>query len=121
MNIDYEGLEAYLKNLKAEDYRDAHNRNPKIEEANTIDELNRFGYTGTLLSGTIINYGEYFLVDYLGNDLSVVMLTKRAYKNNRGRKVKCKLIRTIIEDCKEEFGTCLNGYWTIPKQFIKEG
>ena len=69
----------------------------------------------TELKKQIINYGEYFLMDILGNDLTIVKLTKKTYKTPSGRVVHCKIIETIIEDCREVYGTPMNGYWVVPK------
>ena len=71
-----------------------------------------------ILLETVINYGEPFLVDALGNDLSIVILSKRGYKLPTGRVIKAKFVTTIIGDCRSLFGTPLNGYWKIPSQFL---
>jgi len=52
---------------------------------------------------TVIFWNCPFLVDAIGNDLSVCTLTKRKYKIE-GRLVGMKLDRTIIYDAKETFG-----------------
>jgi len=59
-----------------------------------------------------------FLVDALGNDLSICFLSRRKYKLPDGRVIRSKFYTTIIEDCRGLWGTPLNGYWVIPSQFI---
>ena len=108
--LEVEKIKGYIKKLKKEDFY----FNKRIKEANAIDDIIKFGYEGNLDGDTIVNFGEYFIVDYYGNDLTICMLTKRKYKNNKGRLVSCKPIVTLVEDCKEQYGTCLNGYWKIP-------
>jgi len=107
-------LKQFLESLKKEDFW---NEN-RIQNANTIDDLKKFGYEGFLNGDTIVNFGEYFLVDYYGNDLTICILTKKKYKNNKGRTVACKPFLTIIEDCKKQYGSCINGYFLIEERFI---
>lgn len=60
-----------------------------------------------------------FLVDLNGNDLSVCILTRRKYKTQTGRLVSCRLDRTVIQNCRDTYGDYINGYWVIPKEFLK--
>ncbi len=66
----------------------------------------------------IIHYGMPFLVDALGNDLSIVILSRRKYKLPTGRVIRAKYDSMNIDDCRKQYGTPLNGYWVIPQQFI---
>lgn len=119
--IDYKGLENYLKSLKREEIETNWNNpeNPKLVSGHSIDEIEYFKTDiSKYKEGTIINYGEPFLVDVLGNDLSIVFLSKRKHKLPSGRVVKAKFDTTMIDDCRSVFGTPLNGYWKIPNQFI---
>lgn len=120
--IDYKGLENYLKKLSYSEIETNWNKpkDAKLIEGNSIEEIEYFQSDKSKIPlGTIINYGEPFLVDALGNDLSIVILSKREYKLPTGRKIHAKFVTTVIEDCRGVFGTPLNGYWKIPSQFIK--
>ena len=118
--IDFDGLRNFLKELKYQDYQDG----VKIKKGTSIDDINRFYNKETserklsIPLGQIIAYGMPFLVDAIGNDISVCILTKRNYKLPTGRVVKMKFVTTIIHNCSDQHGSCLNGYWMIPPQFI---
>lgn len=119
-SINYEKLENYLKNLTYKDFTNTGLENSKVKKAHTVEDVLRFGGYDKIEKGTLVNYGEYFLVDILGNDLTVVMLTKKKYKTPKGRLVTAKIIKTIIEDCNKLYGSCINGYFHIPKEFYRE-
>jgi len=107
--ISYNELVPYLKKLK-----DYHFRNQLgIKKGYLINEVSLFRIA--VSPDEIINYGDLFLVDAIGNDLSLCKLTKRKYKID-GRLVGFKLIKTIIPDCRKEFGDILNGYWMVPNE-----
>ena len=112
--INFDKLRKYLKSLKYEDFKNINSDNSKIKEAWTVDDVAKFGTHKKIEKNTLVNYGEYFLVDILGNDLTVVKLTKKKYKTPKGRLVKAKIILTIIDDCKKQYGSCINGYFHIP-------
>lgn len=118
-NIDFKKLEQYLKSLTYKDFTNAGLENSKIKKAHTVDDVLRFGGYDKIEKGTLVNYGEYFLVDILGNDLTVVRLSKKKYKTPRGRLVAAKIVKTIIEDCNKLYGSCINGYFHIPKEYYK--
>lgn len=121
--IDYKGLENYIKSLKYSEIETNWNKpeNAKLIEGNSISEIEYFKTdTSKIPLEKVIQYGEPFMVDALGNDLSIVILSKRGYKLPNGRVIKAKFVTTIIEDCRSLFGTHLNGYWKIPSQFISE-
>jgi hypothetical protein len=61
-----------------------------------------------------VPHGHYFLCDCIGNTVDLCLSTKRPFKNSKGRMVNCKVIETIIPDCRKKFGTALNGCWIIP-------
>jgi len=120
--IDYKGLENYLKTLKDSDIETNWNKpeNAKLIEGHSILDIEYFKTDKSKIPlEKVINYGEPFLVDALGNDLSIVILSKRKYKLPTGRAIHAKFVTTIIDDCSEIYGTPLNGYWKIPNQFIK--
>lgn len=120
--IDFEGLEKYLRSLNYSEIETNWQKpeNAKLVEGNSIEEIEFFKTDKTKIPPeTIINYGEPFLIDALGNDLSIVILSKRKYKLPTGRTVNAKFVTTVIDDCRSVFGTPLNGYWKIPNQFIK--
>ncbi len=123
--IDISKLRRYLESLKETDFRDSDGRrgtNPNgiIKRAETIDEIEYFNLDKSKIAvDCLINYGMPFLCDVLGNDLSIVELTKRTNKMPNGRKLKLKFVETVINDCHLFYGTALNGYWVIPPQFIK--
>ena len=94
---------------------------PKLIEGNSISDIEYFKKDKSKIPlEKVIQYGEPFLVDALGNDLSIVILSKRKYRLPDGRVIKAKFVTTIIEDCRSVYGSPLNGYWKIPSQFISE-
>ena len=121
MEIDFEGLKKYLLGLTAEDIRNQ----VGLKECSCQNEIERqekrcgkkYIYKENEI---IIRHGGYHLVDILGNDLTVVKTARRKYKTPNGRIVHRKIIQTVIDDCEKIYGSCLNGYWAIPKEFIKE-
>ena len=121
--IDYKGLEEYLNSLKYSEIETNWQKpeNPKLIKGKTLEEIEYFKTDKSkILIEKVINYNEPFLVDALGNDLSIVILSKRSYKLPTGRVIKAKYVTTIIDDCRALFGQPLNGYWKIPSQFISE-
>ena len=122
--IDFEGLKKHLESKVEKDFQRAdghrnHNPNAEIKSANAIDDIEHFKMDRSKIKfDTVINYGMPFLVDSLGNDLTIVQLTKRKFKNPNGRLMRAKHVKTIISDCRKIYGTPLNGYWVIPEQFI---
>lgn len=121
--IDYKGLEHFLISLTREDIETNWNKPkvPKLIEGHTIAEIEYFKIDKSKYpASTIIDYGEPFLLDALGNDLSIVILSRRGYKLPTGRVINAKFVTTIIDDCREVFGTPLNGYWKIPSEFISQ-
>lgn len=121
-HIDLIGLDLYLKNIQYSEIETRYNKpsNPSLIIGEAIDDIEFFKLDRfEIPKDKIINYGEPFLVDALGNDLSVVILSRRKYKLPNGRVIRCKYVSTIIDDCRKQFGTPLNGYWKIPKQFLK--
>ena len=121
--IDYKGLESYLKSLSRSEIETNWNKleSPKLVEGNSTSDIEFFKKDKSKIPlEKVIQYGEPFLVDALGNDLSIVILSKRGYRLPTGRVIKAKFVTTIIEDCSKVFGSPLNGYWKIPSQFISE-
>ena len=119
--IDFKGLENYLKTLSYSDIETNWQKpkNAKLIEGHSIDEIEYFKTDKSKIPlEKVINYGEPFLVDALGNDLSIVILSKRKYKLPTGRAINAKFDRTLISDCRALYGTPLNGYWIIPKRFL---
>ncbi|MDD3875421.1 MAG: hypothetical protein PHT69_02255 [Bacteroidales bacterium] len=122
--IDYKGLEEFLKQLTYQEIETTWNKpeHPKLIEGHTRDEIEYFDMDASKIKEeSIVEHGEPFLVDALGNDLSIVILSKRLYKlPDNSRSIKAKFVTTIIDDCSAIYGTPLNGYWKIPSQFIKK-
>lgn len=122
--IKYKELSEYLHKLKETDFQGAdghHARNPNgiMKKGYAMDDIEFFKKDlSKIPSEQIIDYGMPFLVDLIGNDLSVVILTKRKYKSPNGRVVRAKFDTTVVDDCRAIYGTPLNGYWIIPEQFI---
>jgi len=115
--IDYKGLKEFLETLTYRSIKDgalvkAHARND-IDFFYKTDEDKR-----KITLDSVIEYGQPFLVDAIGNDLSVCILTKRKYKLPTGRVVRMKFDRTIIDDCRTFLGSPVNGYYVIPDRFI---
>jgi len=114
MKIDYQGLTNYLKTLKYTDFQEG----GIIKHANLIDDIENFKLDKSKLDfDAVINYGDYFLVDAIGNDLSVCKKTKKKYKLLTGRVVSMKLEKVLIVNCHEIYGSAINGIWAIPQQF----
>ena len=120
--IKYKELTEYLETLKESDFQKmSRNNNPNaiIKQGHSIDDIIFFDMDRSKITlDTLIDYGMPFLVDVIGNDLSVVVQTKRKYKLPNGRVVRAKFDRTLISDCRELYGTPLNGYWIIPDRFL---
>ena len=115
--IDYKGLKRFLETLTYRSIKDgalvkAHARND-IDFFYKTDEDKR-----RITLNQVIEYGQPFLVDAIGNDLSICILTKRKYKLPTGRVARMKLDSTIIDDCRTVFGGSVNNYYVIPDQFI---
>lgn len=114
--INYEALEEFLKTLSYRKIQDG-----ALTKGHSMNDIEFFYKTDKdkkkITYDQVINYGDPFLVDLIGNDLSVCILTKRKYKV-KGRLVALRLDRVIINDCQEVFGSCLNGYWVIPDRFF---
>lgn len=114
--IDYCGLEQYLSKINRLDIETTWQNpgNPLLVEgllqidAESFEPVREIG----------IAYGEPFLCDLLGNDLSIGVHTRRRYKLPNGRAVNCIFDRTIIADCRCQYGNPLNGVWQIPSQFL---
>lgn len=116
--IDFESLKKFLLTLEADDFRNE----TKIKKCSCQNEIEYFekNFNKKHMSSIdkiIIKNGGYFLVDVLGNDLTIVKSTRRGYKLPNGRVVNCKVIHTVINDCHNIYGTALNGYWAIPNEF----
>ena len=120
--IKYKELIDFLKTLKDEDFQRNWNKNPNapMKEGHSIDDIEFFKMDKSKITlDTLIDYGTPFIVDALGNDLSIIVQTKKKYKLPNGRVVKGKFDRTLINDCRKLYGTSLNGYWIIPQRFLK--
>jgi len=121
--IDYKGLEDYLNSLNYKTEIETtwdKPLNAKLIEGVAMDDIDFFNKDKSKIPlEKVIDYGTPFLVDALGNDLSIVILSRRKYKLPNGRAVHAKFVTTIIEDCRKIYGTPLNGYWKIPKQFVE--
>ena len=115
--IDYKGLEEFLKTLTYKDFRDS----VKIQDGHTRRDIDFFEIDESeIYSSQIIEAGTPFLVDAIGNDLSIIFNANRKYKLPTGRLVYGKFDRTLINDCAKTFGSCLNGYWVIPNRFLQK-
>lgn len=124
MKIKVEELRQYLLSIKREEIETAFQKpeNPKLETVGTHDGwIKRQAYMGeetmTINPQKHLSYGDYFLVDAIGCDLSLCKLTRREYRIG-GRKVGMKLIMTLIADTRKQYGNPINDMWLIPKQFI---
>lgn len=119
--IKYKELTEYLKTLSKTDFQRNWNKNPDapMKEGHSIMDIEYFKMDKSkIIFDTIIDFGMPFLVDAVGNDISVVVLTKRKYKLPTGRAINAKFDRTLIDDCRILYGTPLNGYWVIPERFL---
>lgn len=119
--IKYKELTEYLKTLEDKDFQRNWNKNPEapMKEGHSIDDIIYFNMDKSKITlDTLIDYGTPFLVDALGNDLSIVVQARRKYKLPNGNAVKGRFDRTLISDCRKLYGTPLNGYWIIPDKFL---
>jgi hypothetical protein len=113
--IKYKELQEYLETLSRTDFE----KGGIIKPAYTIRDKEVFKYDlSNVPSEEIVQYNQPYLRDALGNDLSVVVFTKRKYRLPTGYVIRSRFDRTIIEDCLKTYGSYLNGYWLIPKEFI---
>lgn len=116
--IDYEGLKTFLESLSYSEIK-----NGALVTGFSRSDIDMFYKTDKAKSqirlDQVIEYGQPFLVDAIGNDLSICFLTKRKYKLPTGRTVRAKFDRTIIEDCRAVLGSPLNDYFIIPDRFLK--
>ena len=115
--IDYKGLKDFLETLTYQSIKDgalikAHARNDIDFFYKTNEEKSK------ITLNQVIEYGHPFLVDAIGNDFSVCVLTKKKHKLLTGRLVSMKFDTTIISDCKKVLGSPVNGYYIIPERFI---
>jgi hypothetical protein len=120
--IDYKGLEKYLKSLNRSEIETNWNKpeSPKLIEGVAMNDIEFFKKDiSKIPAEKVIDYGTPFLVDALGNDLSIVILSRRKYKLPNGRAICAKFVTTVVDDCRLIYDTPLNGYWKIPSQFIK--
>ena len=117
--IDFEGLQDYLETLTYTEIKEG-----DLIKAHARDDIDLFYKTdeekSNITLDQVIEYGMPFLVDAIGNDLSVCILTKRKHKLPTGRIAKIKFVRTVINDCRTVFGSTVNDYYVIPDRFIKQ-
>jgi hypothetical protein len=112
--IKYKELEEFLKTLTYKSIKAG-----ALKKAHAIDDIEKFKMDKSKITlDTVIFHNMPFLVDAIGNDLSICTLTKRKYKLPTGRTVNAKFDRTIIHDCREIFGSCVNDYFVIPEKFL---
>lgn len=112
--VDYEGLETFLRSLTKEEFK------KQISKCHTRSDIDFFKEDDSKIDkNLIIEYGMPFMVDLIGNDISVCVLTRRRFFVSSMRLVNCKLKKTVIDDCLKQYGDYLNGCWVIPKEFIK--
>ena len=115
--IDYKGLKEFLETLTYRSIKDG-----ALVKAHTRNDIDFFYKTdedkSKITLNQVIEYGQPFLVDAIGNDLSVCVLTKRKYKLPTGREVRMKFDATIIHDCRKVLGSPVNNYYVIPDRFI---
>jgi hypothetical protein len=120
--IKYKELTEYLETLKYRDFWDESSEN-YMQKAYTTKELEFSKNKDRFEGEQFIDYGMPYLVDVLGNDLSLVWSTKKKHKLKTCsgvRSLSLKFDRTLIKDCRTVLGSCVNGYWAIPKRFIIE-
>ena len=116
--IDYKGLEEFLRTLSYKSIKEG-----ALTKAFARNDIERFYNTdiekSKITLDSVIEYGQPFLVDAIGNDLSVCVLTRRKLRLPTGRVVRMKFDRTIIDDCRAVFGSPVNNYFVIPDRFIQ--
>ncbi len=121
--IKYKELSEFLSKLNAIDFdrERQNNDNIQMKKGYSMDDIEYFKKDiSKIPKDQIIHYDMPFLVDAIGNDLSVCTLQKREFKLPTGRLVRMKLRETVIHDCHKNYGTALNGYWIIPSEFIEK-
>lgn len=116
IEIKYKELTEYLKTLCYADFEDD-TRKTHIQKAYTNKELELGMNPEKLKKQKFIAYGEPYLVDVIGCDLSVVWSSKKKHKLKTScgtRSLNLKFDRTLLQN----FGFVVNGYWAIPERFI---
>jgi len=114
--VKYEELEQYLRTLCYEDFEDD-TRKTHIQKAYTNEEVELGMNLEKLKEQKFIAYGEPYLIDVIGCDISVVWSSKKKHKLKTScgiRSLSLEFDRTLMKD----FGFVVNGYWAIPEQFI---
>lgn len=114
--IDFQGLKQFLQNLEYEDFKER-------ENSRLVGAITTHASLKTLETTPkeqIIQIGEPYICDCLGGDLSVLISTNKKYRLPDRRAIKSKFVITLIEDTNEIYGSCVNGLWKIPSQFIKK-
>ena len=110
--MNYRELQDYLHNLTRWDFE-----NGVMVKAVTAVDVEWFGrekYKDLPLN-QFVNYGEQILTDALGNDLSMITVTRKKHKLPNGKKINGRLIGTLIYDCHATYGTAINGCWVVPE------
>jgi hypothetical protein len=115
--IKYDELKEFLLTLDYDKIKSG-----ELVKAHTMNDIEYFYKTDEekrkITYDQVIDYGKPFLVDAIGNDLSVCILTRRKHKLPTGRVTPMKFDRTIIDDCRKVFGSPVNDYFVIPNRFI---
>ncbi len=122
--IKYKELDKFLRTLDISDFEHDNGREskekPSLKIAKFEDEIERFKMDKSKITlDSVVFYGMPFLIDAIGNDLSICTFTKRKYKlKDTGRVLNILFDKTIIGDCSELYGTPLNNCWAIPERFL---
>ncbi len=119
--VKYDELRQYLKLLSYKDFHQRMNGNNDgiIKEGHSIRDIEYFNRDKSKIPlDKVIDYGMPFMLDAIGNDISVVFMSRRKYKLPTGRAINAKFGETLITDCRKLYGTSLSGYWMVPDEFI---
>jgi hypothetical protein len=114
--VKYEELEKYLRTLTYDDFENENSPN-HLQKAYTNQELMLTNNPKAYDKQKFIAYGEPYLVDVIGCDISVVWSSSKKHKIKTScgeRSLNMEFDRTLMKN----FGFVVNGYWAIPEQFI---
>jgi len=120
--VNTETLKDWLLTLTVNDFRSSMEKGSQHELACTMRvDIERFG-NAEEIKPTIIKYGDLFLVDVHGGELTIAKHTKRKFnvrsRSNTTRLVSCKpIVSYLIEDTQTVYGSYVNGCFAIPQRF----
>lgn len=62
-----------------------------------------------------LNVGDYFITDYLGNELSLCKVIKNRSDVSYWKDA-IKLVEVLIPNCSDKYGSSINGPFLVPEK-----